>query len=135
MHKTHENCPAVQGGEVIAAIDARQMNFRTHAPRLVEVEPSLVKPTEVVNHSNLKLKRIVALQIEALVALHGIRGRMSLGERIARKRLNLPPKLLHQVIGIAFGLAVVEETLRHHFKLRLVAHLVTHHTTQHVGLS
>ena len=72
MHKAHENRPTVQCGEVIAAIDARQMDFRTHAPCLVEVEPRLVEPAEIVDYSHLKFKWIVTLQIKALVALHRV---------------------------------------------------------------
>ena len=72
MHKTHKNRPTVQSGQILAAIDARQMDFRAHTPRLVEVKPSLVKSAEIVDHSHLKLKRIVAFQVEALVTLHRV---------------------------------------------------------------
>ena len=129
MYKTHENRPTVQGGVVIAAIDARQMDFRTHAPRFVEIEPSLVKAPEIVNHSHLKFKWIVAFEVEALVTLHRVGGRMCLGEGIARKRLNLSPQFTHQIIGIALGLTVVEKAFRNLLKFKLVAHLVTHHAT------
>ena len=134
MHKAHEDRSSVQSGEVVAAVDARQMDFGPHAPRLVEVEPGLIEATKIIDDRHLKLQRIVALQIEALVALHGIRGRMRLREGIARKRLNLPPQLAHQGIGITLGLAVVEETLRDLLKLRLVAHLMSHHAAQHIGI-
>ena len=114
-------------------VDAGQMHLRSHAFRLIKIEPRTVEAPEVVKHRHLKLQRIMAFQIEALVALHGIRGRMRLRERIARKRLNLPPDLLGQRIGIALSLAVVEKPLGHLLKLTLVTHLMTHHAAQHIG--
>ena len=98
-------------------VDARQMDFSAHALRLVEIKPSAVKAPDIVEHSHLKLQRIVAFQVKALVALHGIRGRVCLRERIARKRLDLPPNLLRQRIGIALGLTVIEKPLGHCLKL------------------
>ena len=58
---------------------------------------------------------------------------MCLREGIARKRLYLPPKFAHQGIRIALGLTVVEKAFRNLLKFSLVAHLVTHHSTQHIG--
>ena len=72
MHKTHKNRPTVQSGQILAAIDARQMDFRAHTPCLVEIEPSLVKSAEIVDHSHLKIKRIVAFQVETLVTFNGV---------------------------------------------------------------
>ena len=58
---------------------------------------------------------------------------MCLGKRISRKRLYLPPKFAHQGVRIAFGLAIAEKSVFNFLKFSLVAHLVTHHSAQHIG--
>ena len=59
---------------------------------------------------------------------------MRFGKGITRKRLNLSPKFTHQVIRVTLGFAVVEEAFCNLFKFRLVAHLMPHHTAQHISL-
>ena len=116
-----------------APVDARQFDGGTLPLRLVEIDPGVVKPAEIIDHGYHEFEWMVGLEVEALEALDGIGGRMGLREGVAREGFDLPPYLRRHLVGAAQLPAVGKIFLLDQPELPERPELPRHCPAEHIG--
>ena len=87
-------------GVMVALVDARPMDAGAGAHQLVEVELAAVEAAEVVDDGNGKFDGKVSLEVEALVAFHGVAGGVGFAEAEVGKAFDLTPYFGGDIGGI-----------------------------------
>jgi len=124
----------INGGLVAAFVYAGIVDLGPGHPGFVHVHFGTVEAPEIVDHCRHELQRVVGLQVEALVAFHGIGGRMRLAEGIARKGFDLPVDFLAQRQGVAFFPAAGKKVVLHPLQRFSGASLAAHGAAQYVSV-
>jgi len=134
VDKSHEDGGADDPGMEQAPVDAGQLDGGALPLCLVEVDPGVVEPAEIVDHCHHELEGMVRLEIETLEALHGIGGRMGLREGVAGEGFNLPPYLPGQLVGMAHLPAIGKVLLFYQLELPERPELPRHRPPQYIGI-
>src|SRR5262249_1782650 len=98
-------------GIVIAVVDAGAVYAGARTHQLIKIELTAVEAAEIVDHGHGELHGKMGLEKKALVAFHGIAGRMGFAEAVVGEALDLAPYLLHYRNRICVLCAAGEELL------------------------
>src|SRR5690606_24361571 len=101
MNEAYIHFIATDSSKVVAVVEAGQLYISTVAPQLMEIKFSTVKAPEIVDYRDIKLYRIVSLEIQTLIALHSEGCRMAFGKRIASETFHLSPYLCYHLLLVA----------------------------------
>src|SRR5882672_8059124 len=108
---------AMNGGEMFAVVYTRRLDPAAAHAGFVEIKFCAVKSAEVVDHAHHEFQRIVRLEVQALVTLHGIAGRMPFSEGVTRETFDLKPHPVDDVLLVAPCPAVFKKTFLDPFEL------------------
>src|SRR5690606_11459423 len=119
---------------VVAPVDAGRMYHSPAVADLLDVGLHIVEAPAIVDGRHHEFQGEVALQVQTLIALHRVGGRMPFRKGIARKGSDLLPHLADELLRVSFLPAVLPELLFYLFYLSFGSLLPAHSPAQHIGL-
>src|SRR5690606_27006403 len=109
------------------------MDCATALTGFMKIKLGFVKPSEIINDTHHKLQRIMCLEVQALVTLHGIACRVSLGKGVSGKTFDLIPYPLRYRFGVSFISAIFKKPVADFFEFFTRPELSGHAPPQHIG--
>ena len=134
IHKAQVDLPALNSVDHPGTVDTGDADGRPQHPGFMYIVFRPVKPSPIVQHSHHIFQGVVRPQEQALIALHRIRGGMSLGKRIARKAGHLMPDFRNEGFRISLFTTVRYKGRPDPFEFIPGAKLPAHPPSEHVGL-
>src|SRR5690606_2482652 len=132
MNEAYIHFIATDSSKVVAVVEAGQLYISTVASQLMEIKFSTVKAPEIVDYRDIKLYRIVSLEIQTLIALHSEGCRMAFGKRIASETFHLSPYLCYHLLLVAESPTVGKKLISQLPELIFRTVFATHSTPQNI---